>query len=387
MTKKIGILGSTGSIGCNSLEVIRNLRKNNHQIDVVFLSTNSNIKLLFKQIQEFKPEIAFIFDKIKAKEFLKTYKTPRTKIISDNKELIELVKNNNYDTLINSLVGYSGLEPTIEAIKADKKIALANKETMVIAGKLINELLQSHKSELYPIDSEHSAIFQCLAGEKSENVTRVFLTASGGPFRNKSRKELEHIKVEEALRHPNWKMGKKITIDSATMMNKGLEVIEARWLFNFKPEIISVLIHPQSIIHSMIEFKDGSIKAQLGVPDMKIPIQYSLTYPERVNSDFFRIDFRKNNSLTFEEPDFKKFDCLKIAYEVLKQDNSYTIVMNASNEIAVNLFLKNKIKFTDIPKIIRKELENHKPFKYFELEHIVEIDKITRLNILTGFHS
>jgi 1-deoxy-D-xylulose-5-phosphate reductoisomerase len=306
-------------------------------------------------------------------------------VLNDYSDLLQIIRENDYEILINSLVGFAGLNPTIEALKSGKKVALANKESMVVAGKLINSLIKKHNSKLLPIDSEHSAILQCLEGEKENKVSKVYLTASGGPFRNFSREEMRTVNIEQALNHPNWKMGKKITIDSATLMNKGLEIIEAKWLFDFPSELIEVLIHPQSIIHSMIEFSDGSIKAQLGVPDMKVPIQYALTYPYRVKSDFQKMDFSVYNKLTFEKPDIDKFECLKLAYESLNNDGTYTIVLNASNEIAVNLFLENKIGFMDIPKIIRNSLEKHKSVNNFELEDIIEIDKLTRLDILQDY--
>jgi 1-deoxy-D-xylulose-5-phosphate reductoisomerase len=277
----------------------------------------------------------------------------------------------------------SGLIPTIEAIKSGKKIALANKETLVVAGKIINDLLEEYDTTLIPIDSEHSAILQCLAGEKTESINKIILTGSGGPFRNKTFEEIKNSTIEDALNHPNWRMGNKITIDSATMMNKGLEVIEAKWLFRIDAEKIKVVIHPQSIIHSMVEFKDGSIKAQLGNPDMRIPIQYAITYPDRVTSDFPKLDLSKNNSLTFEEPDLEKFECLKIAFDVLKQGGTYPVVLNASNEIAVELFLKGKIKFLEIPNLIRHIVESHKNQNEFNIDDITEIDRQTRNEILS----
>ena len=382
---KIGILGSTGSIGCNSLEVIRNLINNGIDIKIAFLTTNKQTELLKEQVKLYNPEFIFINDRKKSEEFIKGFTGNKTKVLNQYSDLLQIIRENDYDILINSLVGFAGLNPTIEALKSGKNVALANKESMVVAGKLINSLIKKHKSKLLPIDSEHSAILQCLEGEKENEVSKVYLTASGGPFRNFSREEMRTVNIEQALNHPNWKMGKKITIDSATLMNKGLEIIEARWLFDFPSELIEVLIHPQSIIHSMIEFSDGSIKAQLGVPDMKVPIQYALTYPNRVKSDFQKMDFSIYNTLTFEKPDIDKFECLKLAYESLNNDGTYTIVLNAANEIAVNLFLESKIGFMDIPKIIRNSLEKHKSVNNFELEDIIEIDKLTRLDILQDY--
>lgn len=382
---RIGILGSTGSIGCNSLEVIKNLRKNGYNIEIKFLTTNSQVNLLFAQAEEFNPEYTYIYEKENITRFKELCCNNDNQIIETYSELIELISSGDYDILINSLVGISGLLPTIEALKSGKTVALANKETMVVAGKLINSLSKKFNARLIPIDSEHSAILQCLQGERKSSVSKIILTASGGPFKNKTSEELKKATKDEALNHPNWKMGKKITIDSASLMNKGLEVIEARWLFDFTPAMIEVLIHPQSIIHSMIEFVDGSIKAQLGMPDMKIPIQYALTYPERLESDFPKINFSEYKQLTFEEPDFEKFECLKLAYQCLEQEGTYSIVLNASNEIAVNLFLKDRIKFLDIPIIIKKQLEKHNSIDNFELEDIIEIDELTRLDVLHEF--
>jgi 1-deoxy-D-xylulose-5-phosphate reductoisomerase len=381
--KNIGILGSTGSIGRNTLNVVRNLNANGYKIEINFLSTNFNIDLLAEQINEFKPKKVFILNKNKSEEFKSKFNFPNLKIHDDTDDLIEMIKWNDYDLLVNATVGFSGLIPTIEAIKSGKKIALANTETLVVAGKIINDLLEEYDTTLIPIDSEHSAILQCLAGEKTESINKIILTGSGGPFRNKTFEEIKNSTIEDALNHPNWRMGNKITIDSATMMNKGLEVIEAKWLFRIDAEKIKVVIHPQSIIHSMVEFKDGSIKAQLGNPDMRIPIQYAITYPDRVTSDFPKLDLSKNNSLTFEEPDLEKFECLKIAFDVLKQGGTYPVVLNASNEIAVELFLKGKIKFLEIPNLIRHIVESHKNQNEFNIDDITEIDRQTRNEILS----
>ena len=381
--KNIGILGSTGSIGRNTLNVVRNLNINGFNIEINFLSTNFNIDILAEQINEFKPKKVFILNKNKSEEFKSKFNFPNLKIHDDIKDLIEMIKWNDYDLLVNATVGFSGLIPTIEAIKSGKKIALANKETLVVAGQIINDLLEEYDTTLTPIDSEHSAILQCLAGEKPETINKIILTASGGPFRDKTFEEIKNSTIEDALNHPNWRMGNKITIDSATMMNKGLEVIEAKWLFRIDAEKIKVIIHPQSIIHSMVEFKDGSIKAQLGNPDMRIPIQYAITYPDRVISDFPKLDFSKNSNLTFEEPDLEKFDCLKLAFDVLKQGGTYPVVLNASNEIAVELFLKGKIKFLEIPQLIRRIIETHKNQLEFTIDDITEIDRNTRKEILS----
>jgi 1-deoxy-D-xylulose-5-phosphate reductoisomerase len=309
----------------------------------------------------------------------------KCEVLSGSSGLLEITSRGNYDILVSALVGFAGLAPTIEAIKRNKRIALANKETLVTAGKIINDLCYKHNAELIPIDSEHSAIFQSLVGEEKKNIKKIILTASGGPFLEKTKAELENVTVEEALNHPNWKMGNKITIDSATMMNKGLEVIEAYWLFNLSKDKIEVVIHPQSIIHSMVEFKDGSIKAQMSTPDMKLPILYALTYPERYSFDGVQTDFKKINKLTFFEPDFNKFVCLKIAYDVIEAGGTAPCIMNAANEIAVEKFLSGKIKFTQIPEMIYNALDNIKIQKEAGLETIIECDLKTREYLIQKF--
>jgi len=276
------------------------------------------------------------------------------------------------------MVGFAGLLPTIEAVKRGKRIALANKETLVVAGELITKLSKDYNAEIIPVDSEHSAIYQCLIGERIEEVEKLILTASGGPFLNKSKKDLDNVTIEEALSHPNWKMGNKITIDSASLMNKGLEVIEAHWLFNFPKEKIDVVIHPQSIIHSLVEFVDGSVKAQLGIPDMRLPIQYALSFPERVKNDFPKIDFRLTRELTFNKPDLNKFKCLQLAYDTLATGGTAPCILNAANEVAVDKFLKGDISFTYIPTIINKALDRIENHRSPDLETIIECDKITR---------
>jgi 1-deoxy-D-xylulose-5-phosphate reductoisomerase len=383
VTKRIGILGSTGSIGCNTLDVITNLNNNGLNCEVVFLSTNNRIETLASQVESFHPKFVYIQNPDKAKEFKKYGK--KTEVITGDISLTDLVKIEEYDTLVNALVGFAGLSPTLEAIKSGKYIALANKEVLVVAGALVNKLIDRHKIQLIPIDSEHSAILQCLLGEKHKSISKIILTASGGPFRTKTKDEIKDSSIIDALNHPNWNMGNKITIDSATMMNKGLEIIEAKWLFNIDVSNIEVIIHPQSIIHSMVEFSDSSIKAQLGIPDMKIPIQFALTYPERVPSDFPKLNFDTLKELTFEKPDFDKFECLKIAFETIKAGGTYPIVMNAANEVAVDLFLKNKIGFYGISDIIGKSLDNHISKQDFELADIFEIDKKIREDILNTF--
>ena len=384
MNKRIGILGSTGSIGCNTLEVISNLNNNGYNCEVVFLSTNNRIEILRQQVESFHPEFVYIQNVSKAGEF-KSFIGNKTKVITGEEDLSDLVKFEHYDILVNALVGFAGLKPTLEAIKSGKYIALANKEVLVVAGALVNKLIDHHNTQLVPIDSEHSAILQCLLGERHKSISKIILTASGGPFRTKTKEQIKDSTVIEALNHPNWNMGDKITIDSATMMNKGLEIIEAKWLFNIDVKDIEVIIHPQSIIHSFVEFSDSSIKAQLGIPDMKIPIQFALTYPERVKSDFPRLNFNDLKNLTFEKPDFDKFECLKIAFETIKAGGTYPVVMNAANEVAVGLFLKNKIGFYGISDIIRKSLDKHVFKNEFGLEDILEIDFQTRTEILNSF--
>jgi len=380
LTKRIGILGSTGSIGCNTLEVITNLNNNGFECKVVFLTTNNRIEILKSQVETFHPEFVYIQNPEKAEEF-KQICGHLTKVIPGSESLSDLVKIPDYDILVNALVGFAGLAPTLEAIKNKKYIALANKEVLVVAGELVNKLIDHHNIQLYPIDSEHSAILQCLLGENENSISKIILTASGGPFRTKSKNEIKDCSVIEALNHPNWNMGDKITIDSATMMNKGLEVIEAKWLFNIDVKNIEVIIHPQSIIHSFVEFKDSSVKAQLGIPDMKIPIQFALTYPERVPSEFPKLNFDTLKDFTFERPDLDKFECLKIAFETIKSGKTYPIVMNAANEVAVNMFLNGKIGFYGISDTIRKSLDKHNPITDFSLDDIFEIDKITRQEI------
>ncbi|MFA5011365.1 MAG: 1-deoxy-D-xylulose-5-phosphate reductoisomerase [Ignavibacteria bacterium] len=386
MKYKVGILGSTGSIGQNSLEVIKNLRKEGFDFEVVFISGNSSISILKKQADEFKPKTVFINNESSFKEAKTSGVFNGTELLNGEKALNELAGRDNYNILINSFVGFAGTLPTIAAIKAGKKIALANKETMVVAGKLINELCALYHSEIIPIDSEHSAILQCLMGEKMENVKKIILTASGGPFRGYNINRLKDVTVSQALKHPNWNMGNKITIDSATMMNKGLELIEAKWLFKVSPEILDVVIHPQSIIHSMIEFHDTSIKSQLGIPDMKVPIQFALTYPERIKTGYPSLDLTKVKRMDFESVDLESFKCLKLAYDVMKLEGTYPAVLNAANEIAVDLYLKEKIKFTHIADIIDDSLSKHKSVDTLSIEDIIEADAHTRKNLAAKYY-
>jgi len=376
--KNIAVLGSTGSIGRNTLEVVRNLNRNNYPVTVKYISANSNVDLLCEQIKEFKPKGAVIFRADCFQRLKECTLNLDCEVLCGQEGINEIASRNDFELVVNALVGFSGLIPTVKAIKNGKDVALANKESLVAAGQLINFLLKGSKTRLLPIDSEHSAILQCIQGEPLNKISKLTLTASGGPFREYSKDLFEHVTLEEALNHPNWKMGNKITIDSATLMNKGFEIIEAKWLFGIEVKNIEVLIHPQSVIHSLVEFTDGSVKAQLGVPDMKVPIQYALTYPERVASDFPRLDLALLKRLTFEEPDFDKFECLRLAYEVIKLGGSYPVVLNGSNEAAVDLFLNRKIKFTEIPYLIKSALEKHDNHNKLDLENIIETDTWSR---------
>lgn len=366
----IAILGATGSIGQSSLEVIKNFPD---RFRVTYLTANKNIDLLQRQIAEFKPNGVVVLDECNA-SVVKKLVNGSVEVLSGEEGLEEIVTRDDVDTVISSLVGFAGMKPTIAAIRHRKKIALANKETLVAAGELITSLLKEYNVRLIPIDSEHSAILQCLAGEDPARVAKLILTASGGPFLHTPKEAFSSITVEQALAHPNWKMGRKITIDSATLMNKGLEVIEARWLFGLPAHKINTVIHPQSIIHSMVEFVDGSIKAQMGVPDMKIPIQYALTYPDRSPMNGARVDFPKLQSMTFFEPDKEKFRCLQLAYRALDLGGTAPASLNAANEIAVGAFLDRKISFDRIPEILEETLNHHRVRPSPELEHIIEAD-------------
>ncbi len=374
MDKNIVILGSTGSIGTQALEVVENLKN----INIIGLSTNTNIDILENQIRKFKPLYVCVMDIEKANVLKENIKDTNTQVLTGEDGLINLATLDNIDTVLNSLVGNIGLLPTIHAIRAKKHIALANKETLVSAGELVMKEALENKVNIYPIDSEHSAIFQCLQGNKYEEIEKIILTASGGPFREHT--SLDNVTLDEALNHPNWSMGKKITIDSATLMNKGLEVIEAKWLFNVDIDKIDVVIHPQSIIHSMVEYKDSAIMAQLGTPDMKVPIQYALAYPNRIKNDFEKLDLIKHNNLTFKKPNYELFPCLKYAFDSIKIGGLMPCVLNASNEIAVEYFLNNKIKFIDIPKIVYKTMDSYKDknVKNYNLDDVLQADKFAR---------
>ncbi|OGU30122.1 MAG: 1-deoxy-D-xylulose-5-phosphate reductoisomerase [Ignavibacteria bacterium GWA2_55_11] len=375
----IAILGATGSIGRNSLEVIRSLPD---RFRVTYLTANTNIDLLREQIAEFHPLGVAVLNERQADK-LRSMVGGSVEVLAGEQGVMEVVRRDDVDIVISSLVGFAGVRPTAEAIRHRKHIALANKETLVAAGSYITGLVAEYGVRLIPVDSEHSAILQCLAGEQQNQVTRLILTASGGPFLHTPADTFSNITVDDALRHPNWKMGSKVTIDSATLMNKGLEVIEAHWLFRLPPEKIDVVIHPQSIIHSMVEFVDGSIKAQLGLPDMKLPIQYALTFPERVFLNGGRLSFPKLERMTFFEPDLVRFPALPIAYEALASGGTAPAVLNAANEIAVGAFLDKQIGFTAIAGIIRQSLDRHTIHASPEFEHILEADAWARTTAMS----
>ena len=375
MKKRIAILGSTGSIGTQALEVIEEQKD---MFDVEVLSANTNSELLIKQSILHRPNSVVIVDESKYDEVFKELNPLNIKVYSGSESLEQIVCSDNIDMVLTALVGYSGLLPTISAIKSGKKIALANKETLVVAGGLINSLCKSSSSEIIPVDSEHSAIYQCLVGEERNPIEKIILTASGGPFRGRSRDELVNITREQALKHPNWSMGAKITIDSATLMNKGLEVIEAKWLFDLTPEQIDVVVHPQSIIHSAVQFQDGSIKAQLGLPDMKLPIQYALGFPERLKNNFKRFDFFQHPNLTFEKPDTETFKNLALAYKAMEKGGNAPCVLNAANEIAVEAFLNNKIGFLNMFDLIGNCLEKTNFVKNPSLNDLIESNNEAR---------
>ena len=369
--KKIAILGSTGSIGTQTLEVVRE----NKYIEVLGLAAGNNIKLLERQIREFHPKMAAVWTEERAKELRENVKDLDIKIVSGMEGLIELSVMEESEILVTAIVGMIGIRPTIEAIKAGKDIALANKETLVTAGHIIMPLAKEYQVAILPVDSEHSAIFQSLQGGQEKALHKILLTASGGPFRQKTREELLNIQVEDALKHPNWEMGRKITIDSSTLVNKGLEVIEAKWLFDVSLDQIEVVVHPQSIIHSMVEYVDGAIIAQLGTPDMKLPIQYALYYPERRFLPGDRLDFAVLSKLTFEKPDMETFYGLRLAFEAGKEGGSLPAVFNAANELAVSKFLDRKIKYLEIPEIIEHCMQAHKTIADPSVDEILQTEQ------------
>lgn len=368
--KKIGILGSTGSIGTQTLEIVRS----NEDLQVTALAAGSNVREMERQIREFSPRYAVMWAPEAADELKKKVADTGTKVFQGMDGLLEIAVMEQMDVLVTAIVGMIGIRPTIAAIQAGKTIALANKETLVTAGHIIMPLAAEKKVSILPVDSEHSAIFQSMHGENKDRVRKILLTASGGPFRGKKREELLDITVEDALRHPNWSMGRKITVDSSTLVNKGLEVIEAKWLFGVEPEDIQVVVHPQSIIHSMVEYADGGIMAQLGMPDMKLPIQYALFYPDRRPMEGKRVDFYQLSSMTFEKPDTETFRGLSMAYDAVAKGGSMPTVYNAANEKAVALFLERQIRFLEIYDLIQDAMEQHKVIQNPSVEEILETE-------------
>ena len=375
MHKNISLLGSTGSIGTQTLDIIRQLKLN-----VIALSARSNVKLLENQVREFKPKYVSIVDESLYNDLKIALKDINVKVLSEKESLCELASLDESDMVINSVIGMAGLKPTLAAIDAGKTLGLANKESLVVAGKLLTKRLK-FKSQLLPIDSEHSAIFQSIEGNDKKFIDKIILTASGGPFFGKTRAQLSDVTADEALKHPNWSMGRKISIDSATLMNKGLELIEASVLFDKDPEDIEILIHRESIIHSMVRYIDGSVIAQLSNPDMRLPIQYAITYPQRAKNKIEKIDYYKIKSLSFDKPDIEVFGCLKIAIDVSKKGNIFPCVLNAANEEAVDLFLNKKIKFLEIEEIVKEYIENQKEIKNLTLNDIFNVDLEVRNNI------
>ena len=374
--KKIAILGSTGSIGTQALEVIS---ENRESFSVETLTANNNADLLIKQAKIFKPNSVIIRNEEKYKLVNDALFSEGIKVYCGAKSIEDIVTSDSIDIVLTAMVGYSGLIPTINAIKKGKTIALANKETLVVAGKIITDLAKEYGSKILPVDSEHSAIFQCLSGEIQNPIEKIFLTASGGPFRGKNTEFLQNVTKKQALNHPNWIMGNKITIDSASLMNKGLEVIEAKWLFDLRADQIDVVVHPQSIVHSAVQFKDGSIKAQMGIPDMKLPIQYALGYPKRIKNNFKRFSFFDYPNLTFEKADRKTFKNLDLAYKALETGGNSPCILNAANEIAVEAFLNEKISFLKMSDLIANCMEKIIFVKNPDLEDLIATDSETRI--------
>ncbi|MAC04285.1 MAG: 1-deoxy-D-xylulose-5-phosphate reductoisomerase [Balneola sp.] len=372
--QKLAILGSTGSIGTQVLEVVR---QHLDKFEIVALTANGNWKLLAEQINEFTPESALICNEDHYSK-LKQAVNADTNLLSGIQNLVEIATHENCDTVLNSLVGFAGFVPTIEALKAGKKVALANKESLVVGGEIIRNILDEYSGTLVPVDSEHSAMLQSIVGEKHENIEKIVITASGGPFRDLNKDQMQNVTLSEALDHPNWDMGAKITVDSATMMNKGLEIIEARWLFDIPVSKIEPVIHPQSIIHSIVTFTDGSSKAQLGPPDMKVPIIYALTYPDRLKLETPRMDWTQAQELTFSPVDYGKFPCLKLAIESIETGGVAPAVLNAANEVAVKRFLDKEIKYIDISKIVEECLEKIGSGYEVNIDSLIEINKETR---------
>lgn len=372
--KVVALLGSTGSIGTQTLDVIA---ANHEEYQVSLLAAYEQDELLEQQIDQFKPAYAVLVN-FEAAERLKKRYQGKTVILSGYEGLLEAINNDASTIVLNAMVGFAGLKPTIAAINQGKDIALANKETLVAAGSIVTEMARKHKIHLLPVDSEHSAVFQCLQGEDQSSIEKIILTASGGPFRTFPIEKLQTVTLEDCLKHPNWSMGRKITIDSSTLVNKGLEVIEAHWLFDMPYESIEVLVHPQSIVHSLIETTDGALKAQLGLPDMKVPIQYALTYPHRSRVSYGNLQLSQVNQLTFEKPDIKKFPALKMAYDAGKQGGTYPCVFNAANEAAVHAFIEGRIQYVDIVSLIGQTLEKHKPNYQPDIEVVFAADAWAR---------
>ncbi len=373
--RKLAILGSTGSIGTQALDVVA-AHPENFVVEVLAAGNNSD--LLIQQALKFKPNVVVINDLTQLSKVKSALLDEGIKVYGGEDALADVMQMETIDMVLAAIVGYAGLRSTLAAVRAGKQIALANKETLVVAGDLVTGEAKKNGVNIYPVDSEHSAIFQCLAGEFENPIEKIYLTASGGPFRGKKREELLHVTKKEALKHPNWEMGAKVTIDSATLMNKGCEVIEAKWLFNLKPEQIDVIVHPQSIVHSLVQFRDGSMKAQMGLPDMKLPIQYAFGYPKRLKSDFPRFDFTKYPALNFEKPDTETFSCLGIAYDAMREGGNRACVMNAANEIAVKAFLEDKIGFLQIADVIEKTIGKIPFVKNPTLDDYVQSDAEAR---------
>jgi 1-deoxy-D-xylulose-5-phosphate reductoisomerase len=374
--KQIAILGSTGSIGTQALEVIAD---NDSLFEAYALTANNQVDLLIEQARKFKPEMVAIANEAHYEKLKNALSDLPIKVFAGSDSIAQIAEMQPVDIVLTAMVGYSGLKPTMSAVKAGKKIALANKETLVVAGELICDLVAKHNSAILPVDSEHSAIFQCLVGEGNNPVEKIILTASGGPFRTKSISELEHVTSVQALKHPNWDMGAKITIDSASMMNKGFEVIEAKWLFGVTPEQIDVVVHPQSIIHSMVQFADSSIKAQMGLPDMKLPIQYAFTYPDRLTTNFQRLDFNICSQFTFERPDLERFRNLAFAFYAMERGGNMPCILNAANEVVVAEFLKNKIGFLQMSDIIETVMAKAHFITKPTYEDYVATDTVVRI--------
>lgn len=375
-TRGIAILGSTGSIGTQALDVIR---EQSDTLHAEVLTAGSNADLLIKQALEFKPNAVVIGDESKHGRVFDALFDEGIKVYCGAKALEQVVEMDGIKMVLTALVGAAGLKPTLSAIRAGKDIALANKETMVVAGEIVTQEAEKHKVLIHPVDSEHSAIYQCLAGEHFNPIEKIVLTASGGPFRGMTAEQLRAVTKAQALKHPNWDMGAKITIDSASMMNKGLEVIEAKWLFDLNSDQIDVIVHPQSIIHSIVQFEDGSMKAQMGLPDMKLPIQYALTYPRRLKNDFPRFDFLDYPSLTFEKPDLKAFRNLELAFDSLKVGGNAPAILNAANEVAVARFLKDEIQFYQLPDVVESTMGKVDFIKKPDLDSLIESDRVARL--------